>query len=81
MNSEEKDRKVLNSLLKESEKLFSLLSKYSLDEIQKNHILERVVSFDILRLSRLYKKLGGRYANRFKEYNEKLRKWGEENRK
>ncbi len=69
MTSLEKDKKVFLSLSDETNKLISFYEQYSLDEISKNSILAKAISYDILRLSRTYKKLGGRYAKRLGEYH------------
>ncbi|GEM_PF-6297457 len=76
MTSIDKDKKVFANLIDECKKLISFYEQYPFEEIAKNSILAKAISYDILRVSRTYKKLGGRYAKRLREYHNFLMEAG-----
>ncbi len=73
MNKEDSDRKILEEIASETKKLNEFLDSYSVEEVKKNVILQKAICLRLLHLFRAYKKLGGRYAERFGEYHEKLK--------
>ncbi len=75
MNHLENDKKILDSIRKETKKLSEFIDKYSLEDIKGNAILQKAICFEILHLCRLYKKLGGRYAKRFGEFHDSLKEY------
>lgn len=75
MTNLEKDRKIFEEIAAETRSLNEFLDKYSLEEIKANPILQKAITFRLLRVARVYKKLGGRYAQRFGEWNESLKRY------
>ncbi len=49
------------------------MDEHTIEEIKKNTLLQKAICFRLLHLARAYKKLGGRYAERFGEFNETLK--------
>lgn len=72
------DKKIFLSLFDEVGKIQAFLGHYSLTEIRSSSILQKAIAFEILRLCRNYKKLGGRYAKEFGELHQALKDYSAE---